>query len=379
MKPVVVIGTGLAGYTFAREWRKHDAETPLVMITADGGEFYSKPMLSSALSQGKSVDALVMSDVQGMENTLTAEILVNTRVEHVDAAQQVVQAGSRQLEYSALVLATGASVIRLPLKGDGAEDVISINSLQDYRRFREMLENTRRIALIGPGLIGCEFANDLVSSGKSVDIIGPDPYPLSTLLPEAAGRALQQGLEEAGVNWHLETVTGDISRKGKGYTIELQNGEIVESDLVLSAVGLRPDLTLANLTGLETNRGIVVDRSLATSERNIYALGDCAEVDGLNLPFVAPLMQAARALAVTLSGSVTEVAYPAMPVVVKTTLHPVVVSPPAGEGEWVIQQGEGGVRALFRDANGSLLGFALTGDAVAEKQSLTRQLPPVLS
>jgi len=111
----------------------------------------------------------------------------------------------------------------------------------------------------------------------------------------------------------------------------------------------------------------------------VFALGDCAEVEGLVLPFVMPIMQAARALAKTLSGTRTAVSYPAMPVVVKTPAHAVVVAPPiGGEGHWEVTGTEQGARAVYRDGQGRMLGFALTGAAVAEKQSLTKELSPWL-
>ncbi|OQX33483.1 MAG: FAD-dependent oxidoreductase, partial [Candidatus Sedimenticola endophacoides] len=280
MKPVVIIGTGLAGYSLAREFRALDKETPLTLITGDGGEYYSKPMLSNALAQGKEASALVLSDAAKMERTLDARVITHTRVEAVDRAARRVSWSGGTLDYGALVMALGASPIRLPLTGSGAQEVLSVNSLDDYGGFRRRLEKARSVAIIGPGLIGCEFANDLQQGGRRVEVIGPDPYPISTLLPEAAGRALQRALEAAGVGFHLGTVTGDIDRESHGYRVALRDGGDLHADLVLSAVGLRPDTELARAAGLEVNRGIVVDRYLRAGDGDIYALGDCAEVEG---------------------------------------------------------------------------------------------------
>ncbi|MES9886791.1 MAG: FAD-dependent oxidoreductase [Candidatus Sedimenticola sp. 6PFRAG1] len=375
MKPVVIIGTGMAGYSLAREFRQLDKKTPLLMITGDDGRSYPKPMLSSAYQQGKEADDLALASSETMSKNLDAEILTHTRVESIHAQVRQVIVNGRAIDYRELVLAVGAQPIRLPLKGTGAADVLSVNNLQDYAEFRRLAVNARRVAIIGPGLIGCEFANDLLSAGKQVTVIGPDPYPISTLLPEQAGRALQSALQARGVEWQLQTVTGTIDRSGNAYSITLENGETVETDLVLSAVGLRPDISLAEAAGLAVNRGIVTDATLKSSVDGIYALGDCAEVEGRNLPFVMPLMLGAKTLARTLAGDPTEVAYPAMPVVIKTTLHPVVVSPPGSrEGEWQVEQLEDGVKARFVSSTGELLGYALTGSAVDQKQALTREL-----
>jgi rubredoxin-NAD+ reductase len=163
--------------------------------------------------------------------------------------------------------------------------------------------------------------------------------------------------------------------------ITLADGAVFDADVVLSAIGLKPRITLARAAGLKTNRGIVVGRSLETSAPDVYALGDCAEVEGLVLPFVMPIMHAARALAATLAGKPTPVSYPAMPVVVKTPACPTVVSPPpaGATGSWSITADDESVKALFLGAGGKLLGFALNGKATAERAALTQQLPPVLA
>jgi rubredoxin---NAD+ reductase len=154
-----------------------------------------------------------------------------------------------------------------------------------------------------------------------------------------------------------------------------------DADVVLSAIGLKPRITLARAAGLKTNRGIVVSRNLDASAPDVYALGDCAEVEGLVLPFVMPIMHAARALAATLSGKPTAVVYPAMPVLVKTPACPTIVSPPpaGAAGSWSITADDESVKSLFLGADGKLLGFALNGKAAAERGALTQQLPPVIA
>jgi len=129
------------------------------------------------------------------------------------------------------------------------------------------------------------------------------------------------------------------------------------------------------------NRAIVVDRYLKTSADNIYAIGDCAEVEGLNLLYVLPLMNCARALAKTLAGTPTQVSYPVMPVMVKTPSLPIVTCPPLENsvGEWQIDGQSPHFKALFKDSEGNLLGYALTGDCVAEKMALNKELPAMLA
>lgn len=387
-EPVVIIGTGLAGYNLAREFRKQDQTTPLVLITADDGTFYSKPLLSASLAHGKTPQQLASASAEDMAKDLSAEILVHTHVNDVDSETRtltlVPENGSHQatLRYGKLVFATGAGCRPLPpIEGDGLARLLRVNSLSDYHRFRTALANRRRVLLIGAGLIGCEFANDLIQAGYEVDLVDPLAWPLATLLPEAAGRDLEKVLCEAGVRFHGQRKVTALQNVDGGVTAELDNGETLQADIALAALGLQPNTGLAEAAGLAVSRGIAVNRSLQSSDPNIYALGDCAEVDGHLLYFVAPLMQCARALAKTLSGNETPVRYDVMPVAVKTTLRPTTVCPPRpdSEGEWHVQAGSGGVSAEFRGPDGRLLGFALTGDAIAQRDKLSGECQPLMT
>jgi rubredoxin-NAD+ reductase len=382
MDPIVIVGTGLAGYTLARELRKLDTSSPLVLVSADDGRFYSKPLLSNALAKGKDADALATASAGEMAAQLQAEVRTHTRVQALHPAERELSlADGQRLRYDRLVLALGADPIRIPFAGDGADEVLSVNDLADYACFRTRLEGVRKVMILGAGLIGCEFANDLCQAGYQVAVADLAEQPLGRLLPPESGAALRDALAAAGVAWHLGTGAERIDRAGDGYRVTLANGGMVETDLVLSAIGLRPRIALAQAAGLRVGRGIVTDRLLRSSDPHIHALGDCLEVEGLVLPYVMPIMNGARALARTLAGTPTELVYPAMPVVVKTPAHPVVVAPPAvgAEGAWRSEVDARGTAGYFEGPNGQLLGFALTGERVADKQALTRRLPPVLA
>ena len=384
--PIIIIGTGLAGYGLAREIRKIDNTTPLCLITQDAGESYSKPMLSTGFTKNSSAQDLVQFDQDTMADTLNAELLTNTRVTNIDTTRQTLSLDgdhTPQRAYSKLVLALGADVISPPMEGDAPEKIFSINNLQDYARFRTALEKTeaKRICVIGAGLIGCEYTNDLLNGGYEIQVVDALSTCLPTLVPEAAGRAIQSSLEAAGVVFQFQTTVEGVYHDGKGVSVALANGETLKADLVVSAIGVRPSTALAKQTGVTVNRGIATDRYLQTSARNIYAMGDCAEVDGLVLVYVAPLMTQARALAKTLTGNATAVSYPPMPVTVKLPACPTVVAPPDRglAGNWDIIADGSNIKAEFRNAAGELCGFALTGSYVEVKRELQAQLPPLLA
>lgn len=383
--PVIIIGSGLAGYGLAREFRKHDSDTPLIIITADDGRSYSKPMLSTGFTKNQDADALAQKDAGSLGEDLKASVWTKTRVTEIDTAQQTVSTGDAQtkVHYKKLVLALGAEVIRPPIGGDAQEYVYSVNDLLDYDDFRKAVanNNAKKVCIIGGGLIGCEFTNDLLNGGLEVETVDPLGYCLPTLLPEPAGKAVQAALEEKGATFHFGPLVTEVNKADQGVTVTLNSGDTISCDLVLSAVGVRPQTALAKSAGIEVNRGIVTNRLLETSAANVYAMGDCAEVSGHVLVYVAPLMAQARALGKTLSGDNTEVSYPAMPVTIKTPACPVCVAPPPADakGEWQIEQDGNNVVARFVDVGtGELLGFALTGEGTKQKMALQKQLPAIM-
>lgn len=379
--PVVIIGTGLAGYNLAREFRKLDPQTPLLLITADDGRSYSKPLLSTGFAANKDADSLGMATAGAMAEQLNAEIRTHTRVTRLDPAHRRVWIGNEPVLYRDLVLAWGAQTIRVPVEGDAADAVYPINDLHDYGRFRAAAAGKCRVLILGAGLIGCEFANDLLQGGHEVDLVAPSEQVMPGLLPLQAAEAVKRGLEGIGARFHLGATLERLQRSTDGLQATLSDGSQRACDLVVSAVGLRPRTELAAEAGLEVKRGIVVDRLLKTSAEHVYALGDCAEVEGLSLLYVMPLMAGARALAKTLFGNPTFVSYGPMPVTVKTPACPVVVSMPAvgSAGSWSVEARGNDVKALYLGACGELLGYALTGAAVQERLALNKQLPPVLA
>ena len=359
MNPIIIIGAGLAAWTTVREFRKLDTTTPILMITADSGDFYAKPTLSNAFAQKKSPEQLVVTPASKMVETQGVALLAHTQVLSFDPYVKTVTTHNGSHDFSALVLATGAGPIRIPVAGDAADQVLSVNSLQDFTIFHRALNNdasrheislnsyknnsekarqtSPKVLIMGAGLIGCEFANDLINAGYAVSVVDPSTRPLAALLPETASEQLRVSLTQLGVDWHFGTTVQAVNKSTEsGSTSALQatlaNSEVLSADVVLSAVGLRADTRLALAAGLACERGIKVDAALQTSAPHVYALGDAAQyasAGNVTLPYVMPIMNAARALAATLTGKRTEVVFPIMPVAVKTPALPLLIASPA--------------------------------------------------
>ncbi len=379
MQPIVIIGSGMAGYTVAREFRKLNAEQELVMITADDASNYAKPTLSNALTGKKSPEQIALGDAEKMSAQLNMRIETHTWVKEIRSEQHQLllekEGQTSTLDYAKLILAIGANPIRLAIAGDGSDDIHVVNSLSDYKLFRENLDKRqdKRVVILGAGLIGCEFANDLQHTGHFATVIDLASQPLGRLLPAHIAAAFQQNLEETGIHFVLGTTVEKVSKVENGdYLVTLANGQTVIADIVLSAIGLQPNISLAKTGNIHTSRGVLTNSHLETNQADIYAVGDCAEVNGTLLPYVMPIMQQARALAKTLNGEHTAVHYPAMPVAVKTPAAPLTVLPAPIDAEvnWETEEFEDGMLAKALDSTGTLRGFVLLG-ATAGKQRLT--------
>ena len=388
MHPIVIIGSGMAGYTVAREFRKLNAEQELVMICADDAANYAKPTLSNALAGNKAPAQIALGDAAKMASQLNMRIETHTWVKAIDAEAHVLELEkegvSSQQPYSKLVLAVGANPVRLAIAGDGSDDIHVVNNLSDYTAFRQQLEQRqdKRVVILGAGLIGCEFANDLQNTGHKVTVIDLATQPLCRLLPAHVASAFKQGLEDTGVHFVLGTTVEKISKaENNSYVVTLANGQSFIADAVLSAIGLQPNIDLAKAASIHTSRGILTNAGLETNLPDIYAMGDCAEVNGTLLPYVMPIMQQARALAKTLNGEQTAVHYPAMPVAVKTPAAPLTVLPAPVDADvtWETEETEDGMLAKATDSAGTLRGFVLLGAAAGKQRlALTKQVPDLI-
>jgi rubredoxin-NAD+ reductase len=377
VSPLVILGTGHAGYALAREWRRLDADTPLLLITQDDGASYYKPDLSKAFAAGKDADALVKATAADLARELKADIRTNTAVTRIDpSSHRIFLGGDEAATYGKLVLAVGAEPIRVPMLGEPAA-ALPVNNRADYAQFRAQLTPGCRVLIIGAGLIGCEFANDLAAAGFRVTVVDVATRPLARFLPQQCGETLQNALAQIGVSWRLGVSVSTLRAPAGGpKSATLTDGSTIEADVVLSAVGLRPNIALAKAAGLACGIGVTVNEMMRTSAPDIYALGDCAEIAGRSLPFILPIANAVRALAPTLAGTPTPAKFPAMPTPVKTPACPVVICPPASsKGEWTVTGAAPDLEAVFIDEAGAPSGFALLGKATAKRGALAAGLP----
>jgi len=379
--PILIVGSGLAGYTLVREIRARSPDVPILVLTADGGEVYTKPMLSNAFAKGHAPDDLVRRSASAFAAENGIEVRKRIRVVAIDRVGKAARTDKGEtIAYDKLILALGADPRVFPVEGTDTVGVAAVNDLDDYRRWRDRIGSSGRILLIGAGLIGCEFADDLTGAGFEVSVVDPGPRPLARLLPPEIAADLVSALTARGACFHMGRAVARYQVADKGFVAVLDDGGTIAFDHALSAVGLRPRTQLAAEAGLAVKAGILVDRGLATSDPAIFALGDCAETVVGPLPFIAPLLIEAEVLADRLTGGSRTLAFPVMPVVVKTPSLPLsVASPPPGLfGDWTAKRVEGGVEALLKTAEGRVIGYALSGTATVRAKELAVGLPAPL-
>jgi len=373
---IVIVGAGIAGWSVAEAIRKRDAETPLLLISACQGVSYPKPALSTALASGKTIDDIAEQDALSKAAALNMDVRTETRVIKIDSKKKRLTTARGGIQYGKLILALGGHQRELPVAGDAADTVFRVNDLMAYRRLRTRLdEGVRHVTILGAGLIGCEFAEDLSAGGYQVSVIDPTDYPLSSLLPADTAQELRQRLQEKGVQWHFHDTLDSVEHSDGRLRAILSSGEALVTDLVLSAAGLVANTQLAEKARLAVNKGISTNNLMQTSSEHIYAIGDCAEVDGEIFAFIEPIHRQADTVAAHLSGEEEPFVSRSPLVRVKTPSYPISICLPKKEDRsTVVEQiamDEGRMNYIQGDR---VVGFVLSGALVNSGANLYREI-----
>jgi len=294
---IVVVGAGIAGWSLVEALRALDREAPITLVTACPGEVYHKPELSVALSRGVEASALARESGADAARRLGVTLLNHTFAVGVSPALKQLRTTRGSFTYRALVLAHGA---RPALPAALPESLCwRINHLQGWTGLQSALHGaSRKVAVIGAGMIGCELAEDLVQAGHRVTLLDRQKGPLDSLLPPPAVTRMREHLNAIGVEFLGGVTVAGIEQRGAAHAVHTEHGHTLLVDQVVAATGLITESRLARQAGLAFDRGIVVDpATLATSEPDIYALGDCISIDGAPCRFIEPIPRQAEAIA----------------------------------------------------------------------------------
>jgi 3-phenylpropionate/trans-cinnamate dioxygenase ferredoxin reductase subunit len=271
--PVVIVGAGGAGNACAEALRREGYAGPIAMFGAEDTVPVDRPNLSKDYLAGNAPEEWIPLRGEDFYREQEIDLHVGMRVTHIDLADKRVRLhGGKSLPYGALVVATGASPVRLRLPGAGASRVLTLRTLADSRAIIAGAAGAARVVVLGAGFIGLEVAASLRSRGLEVHVVAPGAAPLGRVLGDALGTFVRKLHERHGVVFHLGTRATAI----EGPSVILANGEHIAADLIVAGAGVTPDVELAHAAGLAVDRGVVVDAHLRTSARDVWAAGDVA-------------------------------------------------------------------------------------------------------
>lgn len=304
---LVLVGNGMAGVRCIEEILKHDADKfEITIFGSENHGNYNRIMLSSVLQGNTEIDEIILQNVDWYK-TRGIQLFTGETVVSIDPVAKIVRSDQgREVSYDKLILATGSSPFILPIKGVDKKGVWSFRTIEDCQRILAESRRCRTAAVIGGGLLGLEAAKGLMNLGLKVQVIHKAPFLMERQLDETASRMLQAELECQGMSFIFEKDTREFIGKERVEMIEFADGSKIEADLVVMAVGVRPNVQLAKDHGIVVNRGIVVNEYMETSAPAIYAVGECAESNGMVYGIVKPLYEQGAVLAKHICGISTE-------------------------------------------------------------------------
>jgi nitrite reductase (NADH) large subunit len=300
---LVVIGNGMApGRALERLLESAPDQYDITIFNAEPRVNYDRIMLSPVLSGDKSFEQIVIhGDGWYIKNGIT--LYKGVAVTKIDrAAKTVISAIGETIPYDKLVIATGSRPIIIPVPGASLPGVLTYRDLDDVEAMLYAAKSRGNAVVIGGGLLGLEAAAGLKEQGMDVTVVHLMPTLMERQLDAAAGHLLKKALEARGIRVLIKANTKAILGDKKVRAVQLEDGTELAADLVVMAVGIRPNASLAADAGLAVNRGIIVDETIRTSDPDIFALGECAEAHGISYGLVAPLYEMANVVAAQLAG-----------------------------------------------------------------------------
>ncbi len=302
---LVMVGNGMAGVRTLEELLKIAPD--LYDITVFGAEphpNYNRILLSPVLAGEQTIDEIILNDWQWYaDNHITLH--TGFTVTDVDRVRRVVSASSKDgdvitAEYDRLIMATGSNPFILPVPGKDLKGVLAYRDIADTQAMIDAAATYKHAVVIGGGLLGLEAANGLMKRGMTVSVVHVMPSLMERQLDDVAGKMLQKSLEDRGMRFLMGAQTQELvgNAEGRVASVKFKDGIEVPADLVVMAVGIRPNTQLAEKMRLHVNRGIVVSDTLqTTTDARIYAVGECAAHRGIAYGLVAPLFEQGKVLA----------------------------------------------------------------------------------
>lgn len=300
---LVVVGNGMAGVRTLEELlRLAPDRYDITVFGAERHPNYNRILLSPVLAGEMTADEIVLNGLEWYAEH-GIRLHLGRRAMRIDRVRRVVVADDRtEAPYDRLLLATGSTPVVLPVPGADLPGVLTYRDLADTDAMIRAAERCRRAVVIGGGLLGLEAANGLRSRGMAVTVVHLMPWLMERQLDETAAAMLRAALEGRGIDFQLAAETVAIAGDDRVGAVCLKGGEAIPAEVVVMAVGIRPNVELARTAGLYCGRGIVVNDTMQTYDPRIYAVGECVAHRGVAYGLVAPLYDMARVCATHLAG-----------------------------------------------------------------------------
>lgn len=274
----VIIGSSAAGTAAARAIISNDPAGKITMITMDSG-FYSRCQLHLAAT-GKRDDDKIFLSLDDLLKSANFKLIPQTKVTGMDVKDKnVILENGMIISYDKLLIATGSRTFFPPIPGLTGSRSFGLRNLEDAKAIKELLPCVSCVAIIGAGLVGVELAGELAEAGINVSLIEVANRPLPLQLEDVCGKKCADLLEQSGVDLYLGEMATEVIRdvNGNPQSVELKSGKSVPAEIVICAAGVRSNIEFTEGTGMEINRGIVIDTFCRTNVADVYAAGDVAE------------------------------------------------------------------------------------------------------
>ena len=300
---LILIGSGMVGARFIERLLVEAPEKyDIRVFNKEPAGGYNRIMLSPVLAGEKPLPDIMTHDENWFE---ARSVHLHTSTEIVGIDQQAKTVTTHQGDeyaYDTLIIATGSSPFIIPVPGHDLPGVVAFRDIRDVNLMIDVSQKKQKAVVIGGGLLGLEAANGLIKRGMDVTVVHLGDVLMEMQMDAVSGKLLQKSLEEGGMKFIMQGQTSEILGDSYVTGVKMADGRTVDADLVVMAVGIRPNVGVGKKMGLEINRGIVVNDQLQTSKPDVYALGECVEHRGQLYGLVAPLYEQAQVLAETLAG-----------------------------------------------------------------------------
>ena len=300
MKKLILIGNGMAGVKTLEELLKvTDEEFDITVFGSEPYGNYNRIMLSTVLADETNIDEIMINDIAWYKAN-NIRLHTSQTITAIDKLNKLVfDADGKSFKYDKLLIATGSKPFFLPIEGNDLEGVISFRDIADVKKMVDASKHYKNAVVIGGGLLGLEAANGLIKQGMNVTVVHLLEDLMNMQLDSKASQMLLLSLKQKGMQFKLKAQTQRLiaGNSGRVEKIEFSDGSVIDADLVVMAVGIRPNIELAQKSGIDCERGIVVNDAMQAFESSIYAVGECTQHRGRCYGLVAPLFEQAKVCA----------------------------------------------------------------------------------